>query len=378
MKKTLLFHASVIRSTTSKASPELFDSSIEAYEDRNYTASLHYLLDAIDPEIRKNQSLQKTGEYTIPHGPLLIEIKQKEDQLFISAPFVSLSKTEPLPMLRQVTSLNFNELDMARLTLKEKGLYFKYHCPLIYSHPQKIRRVLEEICRSGAKHDYEFIDQFQVERIVKPCFKPYTTEEVQYVYQTIQASCQESLEAIRYFESIRQFDDMWLLLRTTFLKLLYVCHPQGKLLHLLQQAIEDIDRDLPTAELVAEGKTVLKQLQEKSQEEITEYLYTVQTFIPAKQRSNLQKLRENYETCYKQVSALMEGGNFRKACLKIIHKIYETYYLNLMDEDLDTLFVKVLEETSAQPWAIAAPVLYQLFDDIMQGRIRKNIPPIAA
>lgn len=74
----------------------------------------------------------------------------------------------------------------------------------------------------------------------------------------------------------------------------------------------------------------------------------------------------------------MESGEYRKVCLKIIHKLYDTYYLNSMDDDLNALFVEVLRKTSVQPWAIAAPVLYQFFDNIMQGRIKRNISPVAA
>lgn len=378
MKKTLKFHPSVFSSTAGKSSLELFDKSVEAFENKKYQTSLNYLLDSIDPGIRRSQSNRQPGDYCIPHGPLLIQVKQDRDNLRISAPLVRLSSTEPIAMLRQAAALNFNDLDLTRLVLEDDRLYFRFTCPLAYSHPQKIRRIFEEICRTGQKYDYEFTDQFGVERIIEPHFTPYASEKVEYVYEMIGESCRECLVGIKYFEALRQFNDVWTLLRTTFLKIIYIARPQGKLLHTLEKAISDMDRNLSLAELNADGKDTLKQLQEKTLEEVAADLYFTESFITEKKRSNLQNLRESYETCYKQVSAWMESEDYRKVCLKIVHKLYESYYLNQMDEQLDALFVKVLQETSAQPWAIAAPALYQLLDNIMQARIRKNIPPAAA
>lgn len=378
MKNTLKFHPSVVNSTVRKSSLEFFDKSVEAFENKKYQTSLNYLLDSIDPDIRNQQSKGQSTDYDIPHGPLLIQLKQDCDNLYISVPFVHLSSKEPIAMLRQVMALNFNELDLTRLVKHDNGLYFSFSCPLAYSHPQKIRRVFEEICRVGQKYDYEFIDQFDVKRIIEPRFTCYTPEKVKYIQEMIHVSCKECLEGIKYFEVMRQFNDVWTLIRTTFLKLIYVAQPQGKLLHTLEKAISNMDRSLPLAELNAEGKDILEELQEKTVEEISADLYFSEIFITEKKHSNLQNLRESYEECYKQVSAWMESEDYRKVCLKIVHKLYETYYFNQVDDQLNTSFVKALSETSAQPWAVAAPVLYQLLDSIMQGRIRKNMPPVAA
>lgn len=378
MKKTLIYHPSVIFSTADKSSPELFEKSIEAFESGDYISALNDLLDSIDPDIRKKQVQGNSGEYTIPHGPLLIRLSFDETDFHLSVPLVTIPAAEKIALLRQVAVINFSDLDLSRLTLQKEGLYFRFSCPLAFCHPLKLRRIFQEICRTGEKYDYIFLDQFRVKRIVTPCFKPYTPENRQYVYQVIQESCRECAEGIKYFENSRRFQEVWTLLRITFLKLIYVAHPQGKLRHLLEQAVCDLDRKLPTAELNAEGKCVIRRLQKKTPEEISKDLYAVETFIAKKKRSNLQNLRENYESCYKQVSAWMESGDYRKVCLGIIHKLYETYYLNQMDDDLNVLYTRVLKETSAQPWDIAARILYRLFDNIMQGRIKRDTPPVAA
>lgn len=378
MKKTLLFHPSVMLSTANQSSIEIFDRSIEAFDNQKYQTSFHYLLDSIDPAIREKNPVSADGEQIIPHGPLKIRVKMDQENIYISAPLLTLSSKAPVAMMRQVAAINFNDLDLTRLVLEENKLYFRFSCPLNQSHPQKIRRIFQEICRIGEKYDYKFMDEFQVKRLEEPFFTPYTPEEVRYIYETIQESCRVCSEAIQYFETLRQYNEIWLLLRTTFLKIDYLAHPQGKLRHLLEEAIDDMDRNLPLTELNADGKAVLKRLQKMTEQEISEHLYKVQTLIPEKKRSNLQNLRESYESCYKQASAFMEAGNYRKVCLLIVHKLYETYYFNQMDDHLNALFVEVLEETSSRPWTEAAPVLYQLLDNIMQGRVKRNFPPVAA
>lgn len=378
MKKTLLFYPSILLSKAHLSSPEIFDRSIEAFENEKYQTALNYLLDSINPAIRANHPASDSGEQVIPHGPLQIRVKLDQENMYISASLVTLSPTASVAMMRQVAAINFNDLDLTRLVLQDKGLSFHFSCPLIYSHPQKIRRIFQEICHIGVKYDYKFRNEFQVARIEAPSFSPYTEEEVTYTYKTIQESCKTCFEAIRHFETLRQYNEIWLLLRTTFLQIDYVAHPQGKLCHILGDAISDMDRNLPLTELNADGKAVLLRLQEMTRQEIAEHLYRVQTFIPEKKRCNLQKLKEDYESCYKQVSVYMETGNYRKVCLSIIHKLYETYYFNQMDDELNALFVEVFKAISSQPWVVAAPILYQFLDNIMQNRIKRNYPPVAA
>lgn len=378
MKKTISFHSPVIKSTASTSQAELFERSIEAFENKQYQISLNYLLDSINPAIRSNYLKKPTPEYHIPHGPLTIQLTIDKKRLSIKVPFITLPESEAIPLLRQVASLNFNDLDLTQLIRQDDGLYFIFTSSLRFCHPRKIQKVLKEICRIGEKYDYEFIDQFQVERLVPPLFIPYEASKAEYIYEVIQESCRECLEAAKYFGTLRQYKDTWLIICTTFLKLLYVAHPQGKLRHKLEKAVRDMDRNLSLPEIVSDGQEILSQLLQLTPEEISKDLYYTQIFIPDKQRSTLQNLRENYEACYKQVAAAMETGDYRKVCLKIIHKLYETYYLNRMDDDLNTLFVHILRDTADQPWTIAAPILYQFFDNIMQGRVKRNISPVAA
>ena len=111
MKQTFTFYPSVIASTASTANAEIFDLSIEAFEQGEYLKSLHLLLDSINKDLRTSYSNPQGNEFHIPHGPLFIRLKEDEEQLHITAPFLILPEKNQIAMLRQVSSLNFNDLD---------------------------------------------------------------------------------------------------------------------------------------------------------------------------------------------------------------------------------------------------------------------------
>lgn len=372
MKQNYKFHTSVITSTASKANPEAFDLSIEAFENREYLKSLHLLLDSVDKDIRKQNIQPQGNKFQIPHGAITLHIRQTPVDLYITAPFVTLSESHPLAMTRQIANINFENLDLTHLVLKGNELHFEYCCPLSSAHPRKIQHVLKEICTTISQHEYKFLNSLNAQRISKPQFAFYAPETVEYVYQALQESCRECLEGIHHFEAARYFSEMWDIITTTLLKIVYIAHPHGKLLDFLQNAICDMDRDIPLALLVADGKQAIKDLLQKNKEEIGQCLYFTPTFFPDKKQSNLQNIRESYEHCYKRVSAYLEAKDYRKVCLRIMYKFYETYYYHQMQEDLDRFLVHALQQSSGQTWEKAALILYNTLETLVQGSIHKE------
>ena len=378
MKHTFSFHFPVITSTASQESSEVLDLSIEAFENGDFLTAMHTLLDSIHPDLRKRFGNVSGQEFHIPHGAMTIIIRFDKEHLHIKAPLVYLPAQEQIAIMRQAAAINFQDLDLSRIVLQDNQLNLDYHSPCIHSHPKKIYNVLKEICHIGEKCDRIFTHEFDAERIIHPRFTPYDFGATDYIYEAIQQSCRECQEALRLFETSRQFNEMWNILNATFLKLIYVAQPQGELLHLLQNAIRDLGRDLPLAEIVHKGKTAIRELQEKSKEDISTDLFYAETFIPGKHRSNLQNIREEYNAAFKQITTYMEAGDLKKAGIRMINLFYDIYYQNQVQEDLNLTVGKALSETSAQPWSQAAPILYSALENIMLGKFRKNISHLAA
>lgn len=373
MKQTLTFIPPVIASTESKINVDAFDVSVEAFENQEYQKSFYALLDYINSEFRTKYGNEQGNEFHIPHGSIIVNIKLDKDKLSITAPFVSLPEKGRIPLLRQVAGLNFNAMDLSMIYLREDKLSFEYSCPIQLINPYKIYYILEEICRTGDKYDDEFETKFGAQRIYEPKITPYAPADVDRIYDSLQLCCQECLNAVKYFEPSRKYGYIWNIIDTSLMKFMYFANPQGQLLNDMQKAIRDMDRDdLPLPDIAAQGKAVIEKLQKMSKEELAESLYFVETFIPAKRRSNLQNIQENFEDSYKKITNYMESGDYMTACVMMLYKFYEMYYYNNLQEDVNKVVVKALQQGSAQPWEKAAPILYKAMEAIMEDELEDD------
>lgn len=370
MKQTLTFNPSTIASTASKLNVEAFDVSVEAFENQEYLKSFYALLDYINGDFRTKYGNVQGSEFNIPHGSIVVNIKLDDEKLTITAPFVALPEKGRIPVLRQVAGLNFNAMDLAMIFLKGDQLYFEYSCPIQLINPYKIYYILEEICRTGDKYDDEFETKFDAKRIYEPKIQPYDDATLENIYNALQLSCKECLDAVKYFESSRKYGFVWNIIQTTLLKFMYFANPQGQLLNDMQKAIREMDReDIPLPEITAKGKAVVERLQKMTQEELAEDLYYAETFIPSKRRSNLQNIQENFEDCYKKVTSYLETGDNMTVCVMVTYKFYEMYYYNNLQDDVNNVVVKALQKSSALPWDQAAPILYQAMEAIMEDEL---------
>ncbi|WP_294140526.1 hypothetical protein [uncultured Sanguibacteroides sp.] len=370
MKQTLTFNLSTIASTESKLNVDSFDTSVEAFENKEYLRSFYALLDYINAEFRTKYGNVQGTEFDIPHGSIVVNLKLEDDWLKITAPFLSIPEKGRIPLLRRIAGLNFNHMDLARISLQDDRLFFEYSCPIALINPYKIYYVLEEICRVGDKYDDEFEAKFGAKRIYEPKVTPYDAQTVDSVYDVVQLSCKECMDAVSYFEGGRKYGYAWNVVDTTLLKILYYAHPQGQLLNDLNKAVIDMDReDIPLPEVVAHGKEMVVAIQAMTKDQLAENLYFVETFIPGKRRSNLKNIQENFENTYDRASNALEAEDYMTCCLLIIYKFYEMYFYNNVQDDVNALVVKALQETSAKSWEEAASILHEAMDDIMEGNL---------
>ena len=370
MKQTLSFHSPIIASTQSKVDVEAFEKSTDAFEKGERLQSFYLLLDYIDPELRSKFGNAEGTEFAVPHGSIMVYLRLEGDQLNITAPFLLLPEKGRIPLLRQVAALNLTELTLACISLQNDKLFFDFHCPVALCNPYKIYYVLEEICRIGDKYDDEFVTKFKAERIYEPKITPYDDETVDNVYKALQQTCQECMDAVKYFETERKYGYAWNILSSTLLKICYFVCPQGQLLNDLDKAITDHGReDMPLPEIVSRTKSVVTRLQEMTKEQLAADLYFVETFISDRRRSVLKNIQDNFEDTYEKAGSALESGDFIVCCLLIINKFYELYYYNNVQNDVNAVVAKAMKATSAMSWEEAAPILYEAMDNIMEGEL---------
>lgn len=369
MKNAITYFEPVHSSTQSAFDAERYRQSVELYDNKQYTEALHTFLDSLNPKFRETYGNAEGTEFHIPHGSIVVDILLADDRLRIHADFMELPAKGSVAMLRQVAGLNTNQLLLPTFLLEDNKLTLDYTCPIQRSHPAKLYGVLRDICYIGDQYDDEFSAKFGATRLYTPNVRPYSTEEIDRLYDAIQTICRDALAAVKEYDSNRQGAYSWNILETAVYQILYTAAPQGQLLNELDKAIADLDRDLPVNELNQKGVEVLKKLAATPKEELARSLYHVDTLISTKRRSSLRNVQDNLRDVYEQAEQAIQGGNFEAATVRMLYKFYEMYYYCDVQDDINNVAAKALAKASGLAWEEAADVLYDALDDIMEGNL---------
>lgn len=298
MKQTFAFISPVVDSTQSAIRTEAYEQGVDLYNRGEYVQAFHSLLDYLNADFRTKYGNADGTEFHIPHGSILVHIRIADGFFHINADFLNLPEKGRVAMLRQVADLNLNKLLLPRFVKNGDKLNMEYVCPLSQSHPHKMYFVLQNICHIGDKYDDEFCTKFGATRCYEPQVTPYPQEEVDRIYEGIQTLGRETLEALKEYGADRRYGYSWNVLDTAFYQISYFAHPQGQLLNDLDKAVNDMDADLPTEEVVSKGKAFLEKLLAVPKEKLAEDLYYTDTLVSAKRRSSLKNVQENFMNVY--------------------------------------------------------------------------------
>ena len=308
MKQTFAFISPVVDSTQSAIRTEAYEQGVDLYNRGEYVQAFHSLLDYLNADFRTKYGNADGTEFHIPHGSILVHIRIADGFFHINADFLNLPEKGRVAMLRQVADLNLNKLLLPRFVKNGDKLNMEYVCPLSQSHPHKMYFVLQNICHIGDKYDDEFCTKFGAIRCYEPQVTPYPQEEVDRIYEGIQTLGRETLEALKEYGADRRYGYSWNVLDTAFYQISYFAHPQGQLLNDLDKAVNDMDADLPTEEVVSKGKAFLEKLLAVPKEKLAEDLYYTDTLVSAKSRSSLKHVQEIFLKLW-QIREKLDGYN---------------------------------------------------------------------
>lgn len=372
MKQTLIYVPPVVDSTQSSIHIEDFEKSVDLYNQGEYLQAFHCLLNYLNPDFRAKYGNLEGTEFHIPHGSILVHIYVKENAFRINADFLTLPEKGRVAMLRQVADLNINRLMLPRFVKDGDSLRMEYFCPLSQSHPHKMYFVLQNICHIGDKYDDEFCTKFGATRCYEPKVTPYPQEEVDRIYEGLQKLGRETLEVIKEYDADRKYGYSWNVLDTTFYQISYFARPQGQLLNDLDKAVDDMDAELPTAEVVAKGKAFLEKLLALSKEELAADLYFVDTLVSTKRRSSLKNVQENFISVYKEATEAIQTENYERSAVRLLYIFYEAYFYNDMQDDINVIISRTLSKASGRSMEDASEVLYNAMDKIMEGDLEPD------
>lgn len=367
MKQTFTFISPVVDSTQSPVRTEAYEQSVDLYNQGEYVQAFHSLLDYLNTGFRTKYGNADGTEFHIPHGSILVHIRIADGFFRIDADFLNLLEKGRVAMLRQVADLNLNKLLLPRFVKDGDKLRMEYTCPLSQSHPHKMYFVLQNICHIGDKYDDEFCTKFGAVRCYEPQVIPYPQGEIDRIYEGMQTLGRETLEALKEYSVDRRYGYSWNVLDTTFYQISYFAHPQGQLLNDLDKAVNDMDADLPTEEVVAKGRAFLEKLLAVPKEKLAEDLYFVDMLVSTKHRSSLKNMQENFASVYKEATEAIQSENYERSAVRLLYIFYEAYFYNDVQNDINAIIAKALKKAGNQSVEKASEILYDAMDKIMEG-----------
>lgn len=372
MKTTHPFVTPVLDSTQSKVNTEAYEQAIDLYNEGNYLEAFYQLLDHLNPEFRTKFGNADGTEFHIPHGSILVNIRIADGRLFISADFLILPEKGRVAMLRQIADLNINRLMLPRFRKEGDNLKMEYTCPLSQGHPHKLYFILRNICHIGDRYDDEFCAKFGARRSYEPQVTPYSEEETARIHEAIGQTCRETLDAVKEYEAERKYGYSWNVIDIALYKIAYFAHPQGQLMNDLEKAVDDMDKELPVAELVAKGKAFLERLLAMPREELARDLYFVDTLVSTKRRSSLNNVQENFKDVYQEASEAIEAENYERSTVRILYKFYEMYYYNDVQDDLNAVVAGALRKSAGKSMEEASGILYEALEKVMDDDLTSD------
>lgn len=373
MKNTLPFIAPVEDTRQQPVRREIYEQSVELYDEGKYLEAFHRLLDYLNEGFRAKYGNADGTEFHIPHGSIVVHILVRDNQLVVEADFLNLPEKGRVAMLRQVADLNINKLLLAGFIKEGDRLKMRYTTPLAQSHPHKMHGVLQNICYVGDHYDDEFCTKFGATRCYEPQIMPYADETVDQVYDALQRLGKATLDVLNEYNAIRAYGYSWNVLDTTFYQISYFAHPQGQFYNDLEKAIDDMDAERPVEELVSKGMDYLKRLLATPKEQLAEDLYYVDKLVSNRRSASLQNIQEVFKSVYEEATAAMQSGDFERSAVRLLYIFYETYFYNDIPDDISRIMARALQAADGKPVEEASEILYDAMDNIMDGNLDSGL-----
>ncbi len=272
-------------------------------------------------------------------------------------------------MLRQLAELNSGRLMLARFVMEDGKLQIEYHCPLELTHPDKIASLFRNICYVGDYYDDEFCNKFGATRIYEPQIRPYSDEDIQRVYEAFKQTSQKAIEDAEQSVKDRNLGEAWAQISMAFSQFEYYAQPKGGLESECENALEELDAELPIPERVSIASRKLEAMMARPIEEFAKDLYYTQSMCSLKSRATTEEMQEVFENSMDVCVKAGQAEDYAYIVTRLTHNVYKAYNLYDMPEYLNAHFVNALSAAGGKPVKEAAEILFTMGKAIMEDEV---------
>lgn len=366
MKQGLTYIAPLRAHRQTYMKVETLDKSKEIFDEGKYLESLHLFLDGLGVNRKKYGNAEGT-RFSIPHGSIVLDIEIEGETFKIGTDFLRIPTANRLAMMRQVLELNLQRLMLARFVRRGDILRIEYSCSVSQINTYKLYPLVSNICATADEYDDEFCHKFGAERIYTPVITRFSDEELRGIYDGIQQIGRQGIDNVREFTSDRRHLLAWFLISTTYMQLLYVAQPKGKLEADIEKAITGLDEDLPDPELVSRAIKTLEEILSRDYETLVADIYDAETIISPKSRSSLKRLQSMTSNAFEAAAQAGQSGDYESVYVRMLHVFYNSMRLMDMQDDLAQVISSALVAASGKPIEEAASILFEACHSIQEG-----------
>lgn len=372
MKQSFPFIPSLRTSMASDLRNDLVPVFTDYYENGEKLKSFHTLLDFFNKDIRRKYGNEQGTEFHIPHGSILLNIKIENGQFYLWIDFLKLPSSNRVAFLREIMNVNVDDLYLARIIKVGDLLKIEYHCSFEDTHPNKLFRLIGNVCTFADAHDDEYCAKFGAQRCYMPHVIPYSDDDLDRVLDGIKAIGGQTVPEVKSNSDTRSYGIAWNVLAASLYQIYYFMQPQGKLQY---DYIEELDRfdddddDRSIEEVINGGMELLKKLMSMGKEDLKPHLYHIESVISPKVRSTLSAVQERMNPVYEEVTEAMQTEGYNRAYVRIRYSFYESLYYFDMQDDIYAVILDALKDSAGKSLKEAAQILYAALEKIIRGKV---------
>lgn len=345
----------------------------DAWDQKNYLAAFHKLLDYINSDLRTKFGDSSQTLFVVPHGSVVVTIKITGDTIAVTCPLADITNAVRIPVLRRIAELNFSPLVLAQVKLMGNQLVFNYSATLDTCEPYKMYYVLREICQTADRYDDELIEKFKAANLQEPKIKKPSPEQIDVVWNSVLEIIQETNTYIQYFNGNNWYGSSLDILMLACKRIDLCAQIQGFTKTELERIIATLgDTKINTHDRILAGQKFLQQIQASGKEAFQKNLYEAEVFVPEKARINGEQVKNIVKGYHEQVVKFHNDKNHIGSCIESLYCYYDLFYKNSMDHAINALLLEALGNAAGKTWQDASPVLMAGLQTIVNTNYSNN------
>jgi hypothetical protein len=364
MNNSISFDKSFLPPMISVLNSDYWGTVMRTYEEGNYRETIYAVLDYIQPGLSQKALNPERTKYTLPHGSIQVNLEITDTEYRINAPFLQIPARSLIPLMRQVSEINFSTLVLAQIIIEGNDIYFRYNAPLELCEPYKLYRVIEEICIQADANDDVFIDKFGAQRFSVMDVDRFSQEQIDSCWEKYQSYLKDALAYIDYFESKRMEYFGWDALYLAFTRIDYFMRPQGVLKSEVEKGVKDLNSSEQMPEKLSKGRKTIEKLLAFDKQKFAESMYKSKEFISEKPKYDVTGMQNYLNKSYNTAKDERQKRDYIGSTLTMLCGFYGLMYYYHIPQTSHQIITDGLARASGKAWADASDALWNTYEDV--------------